>query len=577
MFKKPLSDAKTSAPLRSSERRKLRARTAERFQLAPEVADSLVPDGLLSQKFSAYNDEPGVLYLSGDGNPLWFSVGKDSDELIPTVYALWKHRTLLPVLTTSATVVQFLVGGADLMIPGVVQAPADATAGALVAVAQSTHNARGPPLAVGRMAIDADKIDRGVTKGKAVIVLHTWKDHLWAIGPKGQPPEAASASETGGDKAAAAAADDDDDDRTTRMEAETVEDRPAAAKDGPVAEAEEGRLTPEEVSARLRSALLQALRTTLAGLPSSAFPMPTTTLAFTRTATTPVDVKHSTFKSLSSFLRTAEKGGLLRLKDARPDAVVVAVYPTHADVVAHAPHRTVGEEDERKRRAEEREAQQSAAAADAEKRMTVTELWKPHLGTLPLFGDLGLDTGALYTLAEVKSALLAYVEKHELVNRVEQQYLNVGADAVFSAALYGPPNTKGAKPVPEFAKREDALGALCSRMQPWHRIAIGGDEAFTETRKGAPRPITVAVKSRQGKKICTFITGFEPYHLSADALTGALRVRCASSTSISPVPGGGKEVMVQGKQTSVVLELLGSMGVPKEWVEVSKAAAVKKK
>jgi hypothetical protein len=25
-----------------------------------------------------------VLYLSGDGDPLWFSTGKGSDELIPT-------------------------------------------------------------------------------------------------------------------------------------------------------------------------------------------------------------------------------------------------------------------------------------------------------------------------------------------------------------------------------------------------------------------------------------------------------------------------------------------------------------
>ncbi len=105
---------------------------------------------------------------------------------------------------------------------------------------------------------------------------------------------------------------------------------------------------------------------------------------------TPVDIKHSTFKSLSAFLRTAEKGGLLKLKDARLDVVVVAVYPTHADTVAHRPHRTVGKEDERRRRVEEREAQQ-AAAANAQKSMTVTELWKPHLGTLPLFGDLGLE------------------------------------------------------------------------------------------------------------------------------------------------------------------------------------------
>jgi len=111
---------------------------------------------------------------------------------------------------------------------------------------------------------------------------------------------------------------------------------------------------------------------------------------FTRAVTAPVDIKHSTFKSLSAFLRTAEKGGLLKLKEARPDVVVVAVYPTHADVVAHQRHRTVGEEDERRRRAEEREAKQAAAAANAEKSMTVTELWKPHLVTLPLFGDLGL-------------------------------------------------------------------------------------------------------------------------------------------------------------------------------------------
>jgi len=145
---------------------------------------------------------------------------------------------------------------------------------------------------------------------------------------------------------------------------------------------------------------LQALKTTLSDLPTSAFPMPTTTLytahilparPFTKTVATLVDIKHSTFKSLSAFLRTAEKGGLLKLKDARPDVVVVAVNPTHADVVAHRPHRTVGEEDERRRRKEERDAQQAVAAANAEKSMTVTELWKPHLGTLPLFMDLGLE------------------------------------------------------------------------------------------------------------------------------------------------------------------------------------------
>ena len=219
----------------------------------------------------------------------------------------------------------------------------------------------------------------------------------------------------------------------------------------------------------------------------------------------PVDIKHPSFKSLSGFLRTAEKGGLLKLKDVRPDAVVVAVYPTHVDVVAHRLHRTAGEEESRRRRAEEREAQQAAATANAGKCMKcdgvyggrISALYRSsktsgtskftlifHLRPLVSTNQNYDSTSDLYTHAEVKSALLAYVAKHELVNRVEQQYLNVSADAVFSVVLYGSPNAKGSVPVPEFAKREDALSALCGRMQPWYRIAIGSDEPFT--KKGAP-------------------------------------------------------------------------------------------
>ena len=34
------------------------------------------------------------------------------------VYTLWKHPTLLPVLTTQPSVIPVLVRGADLMVPG---------------------------------------------------------------------------------------------------------------------------------------------------------------------------------------------------------------------------------------------------------------------------------------------------------------------------------------------------------------------------------------------------------------------------------------------------------------------------
>ena len=60
----------------------------------------------------------------------------------------------------------------------------------LVAITQHTNTsptARGPPLAVGRLAVDLNVMRAG-GKGKAVYVLHTWKDHMFDLGRKGDPP-----------------------------------------------------------------------------------------------------------------------------------------------------------------------------------------------------------------------------------------------------------------------------------------------------------------------------------------------------------------------------------------------------
>lgn len=45
----------------------------------------------------------------------------------------------------------------------------------------------GPALAVGHMALAGDRVGRA-EKGKAVNIVHTWKDHLWEMGGKEDPP-----------------------------------------------------------------------------------------------------------------------------------------------------------------------------------------------------------------------------------------------------------------------------------------------------------------------------------------------------------------------------------------------------
>jgi hypothetical protein len=69
----------------------------------------------------------------------------------------------------------------------------------LVSVTQyHPGNKIGPPLAVGRMALPSDEIREDGKKGKAVFVLHTWKDSLWELGGGGDVPEVRGTAEGGG-------------------------------------------------------------------------------------------------------------------------------------------------------------------------------------------------------------------------------------------------------------------------------------------------------------------------------------------------------------------------------------------
>ncbi|KAI0935165.1 hypothetical protein AcW1_005169 [Taiwanofungus camphoratus] len=596
MFKKPLAELKTSAPLRSSDRRKLKQRVLQTFPaLQADEGDLLVPDGLLSQKFSTHLDEPGVAYFSPEGDPLWFSVGKGSDDLIPTVYTLWKRPDLLPFLSTPAAVVPKLVNGADLMIPGVVQHSPALAPGEPVAITQYHSGARGYPLAVGRMAVPGATLVQAATaaerdvKGKAVYVLHTWKDALWEMGASRRAdvpaPRAWGAAgderdvghvdqssgeedvqEQGGAGSSIPAANGEHA-RTAANGASSVLDGVAQGTEGGTSAAVERdpAITPEEMSHHLHEALLQALSTTLASLPPSAFPISASTfwssyILPARPAhpdASTLDAKHSTHKSVKAFLKACAKEGLIKLKDAKGgDVVVAAVFPAHTATPEGGDRERKEKEAEEKKRGE----------------IQVTELWKPLGSTVGWFVAVEKDTSELYTLPDLKMLLNAYISSKNLVNAQEQQYINVGEDATLLAAI-----TNKHEDGVEFLKREEVLGRLQGHMQSWYEIRAEGRDVVR--KKGQLKPVQVMVKIRQGRKASTLVTGFEPFFLGADDLAEELRRICASSTSVSPIPGktSDMEVMVQGKQIKAVTDHLVAKGVPKKWIESADLSAEKKK
>ena len=97
-------------------------------------------------------------------------------------------------------------------------------------------------------------------------------------------------------------------------------------------------------------------------------------------------------------------------------------------------------------------------------------------------------------------------------------------------------------------------------------------------RKGELKHISIVIKTRQGNRVTTCVSGFENFQIEADYLSEGLRKACASSTSVNPLPmkAAGLEVMVQGKQLKAVLDLLVAKGVPKQWIEAKEITKGKK-
>ena len=260
------------------------------------------------------------------------------------------------------------------------------------------------------MALPSDEMRRTGKKGKAVLVIHTWKDHLWDMGSKPDIPEntiLTTPSDKGDDQNAQSSA------LPAGNEQEIAELIIPLAAESEQSEAPKSvTYTPQEVTELLNLALIQSISESLSPLPSSAFPMPATTLysnyilpsrpafptrilppanAVTRepandVPATEITIKSSSHKSLTAFLKAAEKRSLLVLKPPQkqqPDVLVMSVNSSHPTVESHESFVTMRKLELKAAKKAAREEKEKEA--DRSREVQVKELFKPHQASLDLF------------------------------------------------------------------------------------------------------------------------------------------------------------------------------------------------
>jgi len=183
------------------------------------------------------------------------------------------------------------------------------------------------------MDLPSDLVEGG-TKGKALTLLHAWKDQLWEMGGEEKPL---------GPRLLQGGMDEEDNTDDESEAAAEVQSKIVENKGVPKELSQEGAyprgvyescyLNVADVSNALRAALLESISFTLSKLPPGSFPIPPSIFYETyilpyrsfqliKAAKTPVDIKHSGFKSLTAFLKVCVKEGLVKTKETKGGTVV---------------------------------------------------------------------------------------------------------------------------------------------------------------------------------------------------------------------------------------------------------------
>ena len=108
------------------------------------------------------NKEPAFIYYQ--------------DKLVPTLHYL-QHNSLLKKITIDMGAVKFMVNGADVMRPGIVDIEADFQKDDVVVIVDANHK---KPLAVG-MALCNSKEMQALKTGKVIKNIHYVGDKIWEL------------------------------------------------------------------------------------------------------------------------------------------------------------------------------------------------------------------------------------------------------------------------------------------------------------------------------------------------------------------------------------------------------------
>jgi PUA-domain protein len=116
-----------------------------------------------------YNTKNNTYYFNK--KPTFFTL---DDQVIPTLHYLQEHKCLKEVLVDQGAI-KFVINGANIMRPGIVQIDATIANGEIIVISDENHH---KPLAVG-VALYSGQEMQEMDKGFVIKNIHYVGDEIW--------------------------------------------------------------------------------------------------------------------------------------------------------------------------------------------------------------------------------------------------------------------------------------------------------------------------------------------------------------------------------------------------------------
>ncbi|XP_060087268.1 eukaryotic translation initiation factor 2D isoform X2 [Heteronotia binoei] len=546
--------------------------------LSAEQLSEVVPnkEELNVLKLYTHKGEAVTVYANSR-NPVLFEIEK---TLYPTVYTLWAHPDLLPAFTTWPPVLHKLIGGADLMLPGVVVPSSglpQIDRGILCAVTLVGNRA---PVAIGTATMSTMEMLAAGMKGKGLTVLHTYMDQLWSFGDKTCLPTIILLDEGPGTEHAekeeqddkreegkvsenilttdpSLAADTGNVNLSETIESAEVGENEEPSENGAAETIEEGNLDvpqdledsrspQEQMDALLHQCFFHALKYKVK---KSELPLLTST--FLRNymfSCCPkgqqIDIKKSSYKKFSKFLQSIQLQKILQVKElSKGVESIVDVDWRHDSIRSFVVPEIAASES----------PAQDNKGADGEQLYHPPEiipLYGISSKMAPLFEESGYKKGNTLSSSEVRSAIINYVKINELIDETNKNFVKV--NPVLCDCLLN----KSEQDEISKLKWDKLLSRCLDQLQPFHQVTFAGHEPVV--RKGNIARIDITIAQRSSNKKVTIIKNLELYGLDPQAVASILQQKVQASATVTMLPGtkDRAQVQIQGNQIKHLAKLL---------------------